>query len=126
MKSSGRIPLESEIVRKITSALKAAGAQYIFKMHGESFQASGIPDLIGIAPNGRFFALEVKRPELGRISALQVKAIDKINDAGGFAEVVWDEEQAVAYMRLATQGKPYAVKWEVKPEWLMREIRKTG
>lgn len=127
MKNDRKVPLESDVVRKIVSALKSAGVKYIFKMHGESFQASGIPDLIGVAPNGgRFFALEVKRPELGRISALQVKAIDKINDAGGFAEVAWDPEQAVAYLEIAMRGKPYAVDWEVKPEWLMREIRKTG
>lgn len=126
MKNDKKVPLEAAVVKKIVEALKAAGVRYIFKMHGESFQASGIPDLIGIAPNGRFFALEVKRPELGRISALQIKAIDKINEAGGFAEVAWEPEQATAYLEIAMRGRPYTVDWEVKPEWLMRGIRKTG
>lgn len=126
MKIKEKVPLESEIVKKIIEAIKAAGVRYVFKMHGESFQASGIPDLIGIAPNGRFFALEVKRPELGRISVLQVKVIDKINDAGGFADVVWNPEWAVVCLEKAMEGKPYKVNWEGMPEWLMREIRKMG
>lgn len=125
MKNDKKVPLESAVVQKIVAALKAAGLRYVFKMHGEGFQASGIPDLIGIAPNGRFFALEVKRPELGRISALQVKAIDKINDAGGFADVVWNPEWAVVCLEKAMEGKPHKVDWEGMPEWLMREIRKT-
>lgn len=126
MKNEAKVPLEAAVVEKITKALKVAGVRYLFKMHGEGFQSSGIPDLIGIAPNGRFFALEVKRPVLGRVSPLQVKAINKINAAGGFAEVAWEPEQAVAYLELAMEGKPYEVDWEVKPEWLMREIRKLG
>lgn len=126
MKIKEKVPLESEIMKKIVEAIKAAGVRYVFKMHGESFQASGIPDLIGIAPNGRFFALEVKRPEFGRVSVLQVKAIDKINDAGGFADVVWNPEWAVVCLEKAMEGKPHKVDWEGMPEWLMREIRKSG
>lgn len=114
--------LEATIVARITEALKEEGVQFLFKMHGESFQANGLPDLIGIAPGGRFFALEVKRPVLGRISALQVRCIDRINAAGGFADAAWDEEMAVSLLHQAMEGWPHKVDWEVQPEWLMKKI----
>lgn len=48
--------------------------------------ARGMPDLIGILPEGRFLAIEVKTPR-GKVSNEQCQVIDEINDAGGMAFV---------------------------------------
>lgn len=47
----------------------------------------GIPDYLGCV-RGRFVALELKI-ETGRPSALQTFIIGKINEAGGYARVVY-------------------------------------
>lgn len=48
--------------------------------------ARGMPDLIGILPDGRFLAIEVKTAK-GKVSDEQFKVIDEINQAGGLAFV---------------------------------------
>ena len=43
----------------------------------------GVPDILGCL-NGRFFALEVKKPT-GRLSKIQTYQLLKVRDAGGIA-----------------------------------------
>lgn len=48
----------------------------------------GYPDITGLCPgSGRFYAIELKSPKGGTLSAKQRIWIDRINDAGGFALV---------------------------------------
>lgn len=93
------IPLESVIVKAIVSALKGAGYSFVFKTHGSAYAPSGLPDLLVINHNGRFVGLEVKRPEIGKVTDLQEKMIQKIMIAGGYAEVVHSSEEALGAMK---------------------------
>jgi len=54
----------------------------------------GSSDLIGIAPCGRFLAVEVKTPR-GRVSAEQRTFIDAVNAAGGIAGVCRSVDEAL-------------------------------
>lgn len=82
-----RIPLERKITDEIMSWLRSSG-YWACKIHGAAYQTSGLPDIIMIDRNGRFVGLEVKRPVIGKVTLLQRKTIDLINDAGGYAVVV--------------------------------------
>lgn len=52
----------------------------------------GSSDIIGIAPGGRFIAIEVKKPG-GRITPEQVIFTDFVNKMGGFAIIIDDEKK---------------------------------
>lgn len=65
---------------------------------------AGIPDVICIV-SGRFVGLEVKRPHLGRLTALQAAMLRRINQAGGYGVVVHSVEEAVAAAKAAARGE---------------------
>jgi len=56
---------------------------------GLTAQTTGISDLVGIAPNGRFFAVEIKIPGKKRSDA-QICFQDEIGKRGGLIAVVDD------------------------------------
>ena len=87
--------LERDIVAAIKRYLASLGGDVFFwKEHGGPYSANGIPDIICCC-KGRFLALEVKQPG-GRVTALQQRAMDKINRAGGVARRV----ESVADVRM--------------------------
>lgn len=89
-----QIPLERAITDKIMAYLKGTAPDgWFFKIHGGIFQLAGIPDIIGVF-RGRFVALEVKRPKVGRVTVLQATILRKISAAGGMAKVVHSVEEA--------------------------------
>lgn len=53
---------------------------------------SGHPDIAGILPGGRYFAVEVKTTE-GRISPLQKSWLDRLNAGGAMAFVVRNADE---------------------------------
>jgi hypothetical protein len=55
----------------------------------------GGSDIIGICPDGKFLAVEVKT-ETGRASSDQMRFIDAINRLGGRAGIARESKQAVA------------------------------
>lgn len=61
--------------------------------------AVGSSDLIGIAPDGRFLAVEVKT-KTGRASKEQLKFIDAVNNAGGIAGIARSPEEALQLIAL--------------------------
>jgi len=74
----------------------------MLKTHGGPHQASGLPDIICIAPGtGRLVGIEVKRPGVGRLTELQALQISRINSAGGVAGVAYDTEDALNLVRTA-------------------------
>ncbi len=76
--------LEKDIVAAIKKYLASLGSDVFFwKEHGGPYGTSGVPDII-CCYKGRFLGLECKLPN-GRLSELQKRAIDKINQAGGIA-----------------------------------------
>ena len=79
--------LERDIVAAIKRYLATLGEDVFFwKEHGGALGTSGIPDII-CCYKGRFLGLEAKLPG-GRLTALQKRALEKINRAGGIARRV--------------------------------------
>ena len=79
--------LERDIVAAIKRYLATLGEDVFFwKEHGGPYGASGVPDII-CCYRGRFLGLEAKLPG-GRLTALQKRALEKINRAGGIARRV--------------------------------------
>ena len=60
---------------------------------------------IAIDRKGRFVGLEVKRPIVGKVTALQEKTLQSINLGGGYAVVVRSVEDVQAAMESSEQKK---------------------
>jgi hypothetical protein len=77
-------------------------------MNGQRRAAPGLgkgsSDLVGIGPQGRFFALEVKTGK-GVPTEEQRMFRDMVRAKGGFAAVVRSEEEAVAALERARSGE---------------------
>ena len=79
--------LERDIIITIKIYLASLGSDVLFwKEHGGPYGTSGIPDII-CCYKGRFLGLEAKLPG-GKLTALQRRALDKINAAGGIGRRV--------------------------------------
>ena len=79
--------LERDIIIAIKIYLASLGSDVFFwKEHGGPYGTSGIPDII-CCYKGRFLGLEAKLPS-GKLTALQRRALDKINAAGGIGRRV--------------------------------------
>ena len=97
--------LEKDIIA-IRQYLATLGEDVFFwKEHGRPYGASGVPDII-CCYMGRFLGLEAKLPG-GRLTALQKRALEKINRAGGIArrvESVDDVKAVIAQADRETKG----------------------
>lgn len=96
-------PLEKSVTAAIVRHLKGVPGLWFFKVAGGGFQRAGVPDIVGVW-QGRFFALEIKRPGVGRLTALQRAAIESIRAAGGVAEVVTSAAEARAALEKIKAG----------------------
>jgi Holliday junction resolvase len=79
---------EGKVKDKIKKILKANGIYYAMP-HGAGYGNAGVPDFL-CCVKGTFLAIEAKAKG-GKPTALQVKNMQEINDAGGVALVV-DED----------------------------------
>ena len=100
----GKIPLERKITDDIMAWLKKE-EYWAVKIHGAAYQTAGLPDIIAIDRKGRFVGLEVKRPIIGKVTALQEKTLQSINLGGGYAVVVRSVEDVQAAMENSEQKK---------------------
>jgi len=76
---------EKRVKDAVVAHLKAAGAYYFFPAtHG--FGRSGVPDIVACI-NGLFLGIECKAGK-SKPTALQVRELERIRMAGGFAVVV--------------------------------------
>lgn len=89
--------LEKEIVAAVLRLLKGHPHCYAWKEHGGMYGTAGIPDVIACV-NGRFVALEVKRPG-NKPTPLQRATLEQIQKAGGLAAVVTSKAEAEAVLR---------------------------
>ena len=113
--SAGGPPIESKGTKAIMAYLKGRGV-WCFKVAGGPMQQRGVPDII-CSVNGAFVALEVKRPELGRVTDLQALTIERIRESGGIAEVVTSVEEAAAVIEgLAEMAPVLHARWILRPE----------
>ncbi len=81
---------EGKIKRKLDNTLKQLGVWYYSPQSGP-FGRSGIPDRVAIH-KGRFIGIECKADAKKKPTALQIKCMKEINNAGGKCFVVYDDE----------------------------------
>jgi Holliday junction resolvase len=94
------IPLESAVVERIKKLLKKRGC-YFIKTTG--VREAGTPDILACY-KGRFIAIEVKRPEIGRVTPIQRRKLDLVTKAGGIAMVATDEAEVGRMLNLIAAG----------------------
>lgn len=73
---------EKNFEKRIRNYISSIGGWSV-KYFANSYTPRGIPDLL-CCVNGRFIAIEVKA-ENGRVSKIQEKTIDDIQNSGGYA-----------------------------------------
>jgi len=88
---------EKEITHSIRSLLKQFGI-FHFKHFGGPMSQRGISDLLGCY-QGRFLALEVKRPG-NKPSDDQIRFIENVKASGGIAGVVYSIDDVVELLGL--------------------------
>jgi len=81
--SMGTTP-EGKVKKKIKTCIELIGAYYAMPM-GTGYGNAGVPDFL-ICYKGRFIGIEAKANG-GKPSALQLKNLDQIIEAGGLAFV---------------------------------------
>lgn len=99
---------ESDIMRACMLALSEAGCLIWRQNVGTLKNAAGIPikfglcvgssDLIGIAPGGRFLAVEIKTPT-GKATPEQLRFIEAVRARGGIAGIARSPEEALDLLR---------------------------
>lgn len=84
------VPLEKVFQTKIMKWLQEQKMNgtlprlFLHKQQAGMYQRQGLPDITAII-DGQYFGFEVKRPFVGKLSAIQKETIDEINAAGGHA-----------------------------------------
>ena len=81
---------EGKIKRKLDNTLKQLGVWYYSPQSGP-FGRSGIPDRVAIH-KGRFIGIECKADAKKKPTALQIKCMKEIDNAGCKCFVVYDDE----------------------------------
>lgn len=92
---------ESTLVDNIRKALNKLPGVKAIKVHGTPYMKAGTPDILGCC-DGQMFALEVKRDETKKPTALQVQQLWEWSEAGAVTAVVWSVASALAVV----EGKP--------------------
>ena len=96
--------LERDIIIAIKTYLASLGGDVFFwKEHGGPYGTSGIPDII-CCYKGRFLGLEAKLPS-GKLTALQRRALDRINAAGGIGRRVESVDDVKAVIAQANRER---------------------
>ena len=79
---------EGKVKKQVVEILKKHGVYYFFPVSG-GYGKSGVPDII-CCVNGMFLAIECKA-EGGKLTALQNRELDRIEEAGGVPLVITPE-----------------------------------
>jgi hypothetical protein len=120
IRRAAKLVLERDVVAEIRLALGCVPGLILWRnpVHNlESFDeergkvihlraglAEGSADLIGVF-NGRFIALEVKKPKTGRASEKQVAWLASVRACGGFACFVRSIEESKAALERCALGE---------------------
>lgn len=88
---------ESEIKSEIRRYLKFRGFFCWNQWQGQ-FSIKGVPDIVGLLPRGRLFAVEVKT-SAGKVKPEQQAFIDRINLEGGLAFVARSVEDVMEKLK---------------------------
>ena len=94
---------EGNVLSEIKGYLAARGI-FFFRCNtgrrgGVSFGIKGAPDIVGLLPNGRFLAIEVKGPG-GKPSEAQMSFLGEILKNGGLAFVAYSIDDVVRCLEI--------------------------
>lgn len=101
---------EAELLSYALTCLKQSGLVY-WRVPNQATRHNGImkkspikgfPDLAGVMPNGKFFAIELKTDK-GRLSPEQAEWITKLNMSGAMALVLRTKEEIREFVTAAAQ-----------------------
>ena len=82
------IPKESKFQSDIIKWIKKNYPKaFVWKAAAGSYSRCGIPDICCVI-DGQYYGFEVKRPLIGKATAIQIKTLEQIKVAGGVAEIV--------------------------------------
>ena len=84
---------EKNYENKVKKYLEENGAYFIKYWAGAAYTKSGIPDILACV-NGHFLGIELKAPN-GKPSPLQIHNLKKIDEAGGYAILLYPNQWEV-------------------------------
>ena len=90
---------EVKVKKKIKDVLKEHGVYYAMPI-GSGYGVSGVPDFL-CCVNGTFLAIEAKAGK-NEATALQMKHLREIRDAGGYGLVINEENLPILAERIKT------------------------
>ena len=95
---------EKSFENKVKKFLEEQGCWFLKYWGGAAYTKAGIPDLL-VCCNGHFLGVEIKAPD-GRPSPLQIYNLNKIDEAGGIAVLLYpdDFETFKIMIELMTDG----------------------
>lgn len=98
------IKKESDLQTQILNYLREKGVfcwkQNSSGVRGRKAPIRGIPDILGVLPDGRFLGVEVKKPG-GKPSAEQVEFIQRIIQNQGVALIIYKFSDILQLWRIA-------------------------
>lgn len=106
---------ESELLSFAITCLKQSGLVY-WRVPNQGVRHNGIrkkspikgfPDLAGVFPNGKFFAIELKTDK-GDFSPEQTEWITKLNMSGAMAVVLRSKDEIKEFVEAASKIKGHA------------------
>jgi hypothetical protein len=95
---------EKEVTRQIRQVLKICRVWHWKEWQGPMSFPKGISDILGIY-QGRFLAIEVKRPG-GRVSREQREFLNRVNAEGGLGFVAYSVDDVVERLQLGVKLNP--------------------
>jgi len=107
---------EAELLSFALNCLKQSGLVYwrvpngpvMHSINGKMIRkcspVKGFPDLAGVLPNGKFFAIELKTDK-GRLSPEQIEWITKLNHSGAIAVVLRSKDEIREFVASASKMK---------------------
>jgi hypothetical protein len=110
---------ESDLLSYALSCLKQSGLVYWRVPNGPVMHSiggrmirkcspiKGFPDIAGVFPSGKFFAIELKTDK-GRLSTEQTEWITKLNMSGAMAIVLRSKGEISEFIAAASKIKPQA------------------
>lgn len=104
MRWTGKPLKETQITRQIKQVIFNSGG-FPIKIAGGPYQRPGIADLL-VCLDGRFVAIEVKRPGVGVLTPLQEQFLHDVRAAGGIAFVAYSVDDVVRELGLKVKLYP--------------------
>jgi len=106
---------EKSFETKVKDYIENYGGWFIKYWGGGKYTKTGIPDLLACI-NGDFYGIEVKS-ETGKPSTLQLMNLNKINNAGGYAILLYPKDFENFKKLIQGDKSVYA---ELKKRWLSK------